>query len=38
LVYRPPAVLGATLYPPIIVERDLHWTPKPAGEVIPDLR
>jgi hypothetical protein len=27
-VFRPPL---------IIVERDLHWTPRPAGEVIPYL-
>ena len=25
------------LVPPIVVERDLNWTPRPAGEVIPYL-
>lgn len=28
VVYRPPL---------LIVERDLHWSPRPAGEVIPYL-
>ncbi len=28
---------GVVLQPPLIVERDLHWRPRPAGEVIPDL-
>ena len=27
-----------TFVPPLIVERELGWTPRPAGEVIPYLR
>ncbi len=28
---------GLRIQVPVIVERDLHWRPRPAGEVIPDL-
>ncbi len=28
---------GTVIQPPVIVERDLHWTPRPSGEVIPEL-
>ncbi len=42
-VFRPPSfgepVPGGVtrITPPLIVERDLGWTPRPAGEAIPYL-
>jgi hypothetical protein len=43
-IFRPPSfgdpVPGGMtrIVPSIIVERELGWTPRPAGEVIPDLK
>ena len=43
-VFRPPAFgnprpgAATSITPALIVERELGWTPRPAGEVIPYLR